>query len=204
MRLAIPLTVACLLALTACGADEGGDGGSPGALPSTSASASESSSPASRTNEAGIELNQRGNIPKALGQEAGLGHPTDPNAPWAFTFAVDSITVDPQCTSGYADPPANGHYIAINVRATTSPDLPSDWYIQVNPDYFKVVGPDGITKDSLGGNSWSCLSDAEAFTLDVLGPGQQYAGAVVIDSPVANGSLIYSLPGGETGWEWQF
>jgi hypothetical protein len=37
-----------------------------------------------------------------------------------------------------------------------------------------------------------------------LGPGQQYAGSVVLDSPVVSGVLIFAPGGAPTGWEWQF
>jgi hypothetical protein len=210
MKRTAALLLAGITALggSACSSDQPDakqSAGTAQALPSTSApKSSAASSSASRTNGNGVGLNDRGDIVKALGENGGLSDPVDESAPWALTFAVDSITVDPECTTNFAEPPSNGHYLAVNVRATTSPGLPADWYIQFTSDAFKVVGPDGITKDSLNGNSYSCLPEGDLFTYDTLGPGQQYAGTVVLDSPVDSGSLIFTIPGGEGGWEWSF
>lgn len=76
--------------------------------------------------------------------------------------------------------------------------------MQFTSDHFKVVGSDGVTVSDVRGNGYSCLGASEAFTTDQLGPGQQYVGTVVIDSPVTTGALIYTYPGMTTGWEWQF
>lgn len=199
---------ACLTAtaliLSACGSEGDDTSGGPAALPTTSSSAtSESSAPASRTNARGVALNERGNIPKKLGQEAGVGHPTDPDAPWPLTFSVDKITVDQPCTSGYPEPPKNGHFIGIKIRAATTADLPPDWFVQFTEHTFKVIGPDGLTVSDVSGTAYSCLDSRYAFTSDPLGPGQMYTGVVVIDSPVTSGSLIYTQDG-TTGWEWTF
>ena len=32
------------------------------------------------------------------------------------TFAVDSVTVDPECTNGFSQPPENGHFLAVALR----------------------------------------------------------------------------------------
>jgi len=206
LRRATPAVLAVTaLTLSACGGDAEADGGGPAALPSTSSpAATESSSPASRTNDAGVALNDRGNIPKEMGQEAGIGHPTDPDAPWPLTFTIDSVTVDQPCNTGFEDPPTNGHYIGIALRAATTADLPPDWYVMFDSYSFKVIGPDGLTISDVSGTAYSCLDSRSSFTSDPLAPGQQYAGIVVIDSPVTTGSLIYSADGDGTGWEWQF
>jgi hypothetical protein len=200
LRRALPaaLAAATLLPLAACSSS--GDGEAQEAagatLPTTPSAAPETSEPA------GPSKSDRGNVIKQLGEEAyGTLLDTDERV---FTFAIDAIRVDQPCNSGFADEPANGHFIGIDVRAATTPNLPADWFIQVSADNFQVIGPDGLTVTDVWGTAYSCLDTANSFTTDQLGPAQQYAGTVVIDSPVTSGTLVYKVPGEPTGWEWQF
>ena len=123
----------------------------------------------------------------------------------AVTFAVDSITVDPQCTGSYPEPSENGHLIAISLRVATSPEMPSDMFMYFSATDFKVIGPDGLTKSGLDTlAAYSCFDEGERFTSDDLGAGQQYAGQIVIDSPTPTGALVYAPGAVDGGWEWAF
>lgn len=194
--------LAAVVVLAGCSSGDGNKSASPTLPDKPSSSASTS---AARTNQVGAELNSRGNVAKELGEDAFLKDPAGQDQ--VLTFAVDSVTADIPCTSGFDEPPVSGHYLGVAVRASTSPAYPADQYfLTFQPTDFKVIGPDGVTVSALGGNAYSCLPQQEMFTLDLLAPGQQYTGTVVLDSPVTSGSLIYAPQGGggSTGWEWQF
>jgi len=201
-RRALPATLvlAATITLAACGGDDdASQEASAGAtLPTTTSAAPETAEPT------GPARSDRGNLIKQLGEEGGYGNPEDPDGPNVFTFAVDAIRVDQPCDSGFADAPDNGHFIGIDIRAATTADFSSDWFIQFTADHFEVIGPDGLTITNVSGRGYSCMDDSSAFTLDTLGPAQQYAGTVVIDSPVTSGTLVYKAPGEPDGWEWQF
>ncbi len=197
------LSVAVLIVLAGCGQGATDESASPTLPPTASASTPAESASADRTNSNGAALNARGNIPKAIGQDAFV---TDEAGREHISLAIDAITPDPVCDSGFADQPANGHYVAVDLRVATSPDLPQDWFVSFSADDFRVIGPDGITNSSVAGQGYSCLAGNRVFTYDLLGPGQQYRGTIVLDVPVTTGALAFvpdSL-GGTTGWEWEF
>lgn len=200
-RFAMLLLAAALVA--GCGGDEPTRTAAAPRLPSsTSAATSSSEAPAS-----GPARSARGNIIKQLGEKGGLCKPDVSECTedlLVLTFTVDSITVGIECTSGFASPPENGNYIGIALRVATSADYPSDWFTTFTASDFQIIGPDGLTITDVQGQAFSCLGD-NGFTYQPLGPGQQYAGTVVLDAPVTSGVLVYKPPAfGGAGWEWQF
>jgi hypothetical protein len=151
--------------------------------------------------------NDRGNIVAGLGDEGSI---TNSDGEDLLTFAVDSIAVDPTCTPDwqeYGTPVEPGrHLAAVAVRVTTTGAVTDDDYLTLSDYDFKFIGADGITVDSLGGMAtYGCLDDSEAFTSDVLGPGQMYAGSIVLDLPAASGTLVLDPSWGQSGgWEYSF
>lgn len=200
MRKILLLLTAAVMTLTACGSDTARDSSADPDLPAASASASETTA-----EDSGPSRNERGNLVKALGEEGGFCADADCAEPMLVTFTVDAITVDPDCNSGYPQPAENGHLIAISLRAATSAELTPDAFVSFSASDFKVIGPDGLTVSSLGtAAAYSCLDQADMFEPGPLGPGQQYAGQIVVDSPTATGSLVYAPPAAQGGWEWHF
>ncbi|MGY1761039.1 hypothetical protein ACI79G_07085 [Geodermatophilus sp. SYSU D00779] len=199
-RRALPaaLAAATCLTLAACGGEDSASTEAADAtLPTQTSAAPTSAEPD------GPARSDRGNIIKQIGEEG--GNSLDENSDeLVFRFAVDAIRVDQECNSGYPQEPTNGHFIGIDVRAATTANLPPDFFVQMSADQFQVIGPDGLTVTDVWGTAYSCLDSASSFTSDQLGPAQQYAGTVVIDSPVTSGTLVYKHPGDTTGWEWQF
>lgn len=151
--------------------------------------------------------NDRGNIVAALGDEGSI---TSSDGEDLLTFVVDSITVDPSCTSDwqeYGTPVEPGrHLAAVALHVTTTAAVTDDDYLTLSDYDFKFIGADGITVDSLGGMAtYGCLDDSEAFTSDVLGPGQMYAGSIILDLPAASGTLVLDPSWGQSGgWEYNF
>jgi hypothetical protein len=188
------------LCLTACS----GAGASPQSAITTSPTLPPTTSATPATSSAAApSLNARGNLVKQLGQDGGFADAAGTEQ--VFTFAVDAITPDPVCDSGYAQEPQNGHYIAVDLRASTTANYTEQGVpVLFTADQFHVIGPDGITLTSLGGNSYSCIDDRRKITQDFLGDAQQYRGTVVLDSPVEHGTLIFLVAGAEGGWEWTF
>ena len=217
---ALTAAAAALLLLAGCGDDGGSSSGSDTAaearvkdgVPGTasasapSSSAASSSAPTSEPVDPGAgagDVNDRGNIEMALGDEGGI---TDESGADMVTFAVTAITPDVPCDSGFDDPPANGHYVGVDLRVTTTALVSPDDYVSFSEYDFAFIGADGITVTSVDGNAYTCLSDAELFPYDDLGPGQTYVGTIVVDVPAASGTLVFvpSLISGSGGWEWQF
>jgi hypothetical protein len=149
-----------------------------------------------------LGLNEHGNVPKSVGELAEL---TDYSGESLYQFTVTAIDVDIECNTGWAEPPANGHYIGIEVDMTTAPllaeqDIPEVW---LDSYAFTVLSPDGTQENDSAGNSYTCLEDADTFPMQV-GPGQRAKGTIVLDSAHTSGSIVYREPGAAGGWEWGF
>jgi hypothetical protein len=167
------------------------------ASPPTSAEAAAADEP---------ELSPRGAIPKQIGEAAGLCNDEKCTA-FAVTFTVDKIEVDVQCTEPYAEPPANGHYIALTMTIKTTdlfgPDLVP--LFNISPFSWEIIGADGITEASdPGAGAYSCLPTSDLPPAG-LSPSSQYVTTMVLDSRNASGILLLRMPNlVDGGWEWTF
>jgi hypothetical protein len=160
------------------------------------------------TSPASPSTNARGNIEKAIGQEAGMSwqSPGGPSENW-LTFSIDAITPGVQCNSDYIQQPENGHFVALQLRMSTGTIPPEVGTFTVSPAEFDFIGPDNITVTEIDTfAAFTCLADADQFTQDPLGSGQQYVGQIVLDVPAPSGVVIYKpyVMGGGGGWEWTF
>jgi hypothetical protein len=195
---------AATLALTACSTTVEG-AGSPAAGPAAPSTTAQSASPTLEA--AGPSANARGNLVKALGEEGGLD--SESGAP-LLTFTVDAITVDVPCTDdwqAYGTQPEPGHHlVAVALHVSTTADVTTDDYLTLSGYDFKYIGADGLTVDSLDSMAtYGCLDDGQAFTSDVLGPAQSYAGSLVLDLPATSGTLVLDPSWGQGGgWEYTF
>lgn len=148
------------------------------------------------------EANERNNVVKEIGEKAWV---TDYAEETLYEFKVTSIDVDLECTTGYAEEPANGHYVGVDIDMTTSEslagaDIPEVW---MTPFDFSVVSPEGTTENDSVGNGYSCLQQSELFP-DSMGPGEHAVGTVVLDTAHPTGAIVYSNPALFGGWEWGF
>lgn len=147
------------------------------------------------------EVNARGNIVKTLGEEGGL-FAEDGTA--LYTFAIDAITPDVECTEDYSYDPENGHLTAVQMRVSTGAVSPDELgYLSVSSYDFQFIGADGLTFTNVSTiATYSCVDPSSEFPGSQLAPGSQYAGVVLLDLPAANGTLIYQPSiSYDGGWE---
>lgn len=207
----IAVAGAAVAASTACGSTATSDTATGPDLPDEELAAeaqANAEADANADDSAGPPTNDRGNIVKALGEEGGLSDEVTGTP--IITFAVDAIgpaTCEPS-SYGEIEPPENGHFVAVDLRVATAPELAqaSNSYFTISSYDFSFIGADGLTVDGDFGTfaAYSCIEDQ--FTSEELRPGSQYAGTLVLDLPEASGTLIYrpsSVYDG-TGWEWSF
>ncbi|QWF76932.1 hypothetical protein [Amycolatopsis sp. CA-230715] len=138
------------------------------------------------------DANERGNVPKKLGDEVAIG---------SAKFVVDKIDIDPKCGKYMPKRPAGKHSVVLHVRVTTGPDEAAnrDLGAVLSPYGVKTIGSDGVTVNSMGG---SC-ADISGVLPPSIGPNQRAQGTVDVETTAPHGILI--LQGyGETGWEYSY
>lgn len=143
----------------------------------------------------------RGNLVKQIGQLAGISGRTDDPV---VDFVVNDIVIDFQCTSEWAEAPANDHYVGLNIEIRTTPELTDE----VSPTFwmdnydFSAWSADGKRVNDVVGNAYSCLSDADSIP-GSIGPDETVNGWIVLDLPEDATTVGYSWIGLDSGgWEW--
>ncbi|WP_206476762.1 hypothetical protein [Microbacterium sp. KRD172] len=179
-------------------------GKTPDTAPVESAPTPEASTPAPESEFGEKVLSTRGNMIKQIGQLAGTGISGDPDT-IGSRFVVTDIVLDPVCDSGWSDTPANGHYLALHINVETTPELaqsdnPEVWF---SPYDWQSYDPHGKRLNDPVGNAWSCMSEAATLPSSV-GPGQSVSGYIVLDVAATTGTVVMTLGGGPTGWEWDY
>lgn len=149
------------------------------------------------------ETTVRGNLLKEKGQLAG----TSSLASGVITsrFAVTDLVLDFECTSGFADPPSNGHYLGIHLNVETTPELAKESYdwISISRYDWQAYDADGKRLNDPQGNAWSCLDAADELPSQI-GPGQSVSGWIVLDVAAPNGVVVLTMDAEATGWEWTY
>jgi hypothetical protein len=145
-----------------------------------------------------------GYIAKNVGQQAGITEP-DGASDWV-TFAVDSITVNPVCTSGTSGAPTAGHFVALHVTITqVGPTPPSESPFWVYSGDWHVVSASGVQdNDNDTYQAYSCFSSAQRLTSNDLTQGITYTGYVVLDTAQTTGYITYTPLEVSGGWAWRF
>lgn len=146
----------------------------------------------------------RGFLVKQVGELGGL---TDEiTGDWTVDFTVSNITVDFQCTNGFAEAPKNGHFVALEMQINTHPAWDSALYgdFMMNPYDFQVFDANNMRVNDPIGSSYMCL-DASQQVPNQIGPSQSVAGVMVFDVPTPTGVIAYSPTiYGAGGWEWAY
>jgi hypothetical protein len=199
MRRSVLPALALVLVLSGCGFRDRAD---PDAAEAGRVPATASSSAAGSTTEAA--RNDRGNIPMQLGEPLAVVSSAAPGAPPPVTLSIDEIDVDPPCQEDFEEPPENGHFVGLLLRATALPAYDPKAFVSFTDYDFRVIGPDGNVTPSVSDIAGDCM-DAKFLIHNMrIGPGQEYIGWIVLDVPVTTGLLVYAPHGASTGWEWRF
>ncbi len=154
---------------------------------------------------AGTETSLRGNLVKQVGERAGI---RDATGEYLVSFTVNTISVDIPCTEDWADPPQNGHFVALDVSVETSPNMLGSDLIQqfsMSSYAFDAIKADGFTSNA-GADSTAtlfCLADSVLLPGDI-GPGQKANGIVLLDVEDPSGVLIYEDYGTDSRWEYSY
>ncbi|MBE0009806.1 hypothetical protein DXT87_08365 [Arthrobacter sp. AET 35A] len=138
---------------------------------------------------------------KDIGEPAGIFNSEDRSTN-VIDFTVTSIA-PAECTEEYAQPAANGHYLAIQMDVITQPELKDEFSGSFYADAgtWKLIQADGTTFNGmLYGNSYGCLPET-AILPQSIGPGETASGTVLLDVPALEGTLVLSYLG-EDAWEW--
>ncbi len=145
----------------------------------------------------------RGNLVKQIGELAGTT--SIPSGVVTSRFAVTDIVVDPECTSGFADAPANGHFLGIHMNIETTPELADEAvpFMLFGPYDWQAYDGEGKRLNDPMGHAWSCFDSGQLLPAQI-GPGQSVSGWVVLDVAATTGSVVMTMAGGATGWEWSY
>lgn len=150
---------------------------------------------------------ERGNLIKKLKEPAGMSSSTG-TGKQIVNFTIDSIKVDAPCTGAYPQPATNGHLAVVAITAQTTPELGKEAYkkFDVSASSFKFIAANGTTfNGNLGSmGSYSCLPDDQEFPMGGMGPAEKVTAKVVLDVPAAHGTLVFTPPFVEAGWEYKF
>jgi len=203
-------TAVALLTLGGCSGTSGADASDPTVQPADTWSdapsdpASEldqlasgpSASPTSTTNA-------HGNLVKAVGDDAGITIDGANAADWVVT----KIAVDPPCHNRYAQKPANGHFVVVTLKVTTTAALLNDdgspGSVTFSEGIWSGYDSRGTKFNDVLGNGYSCLTDAERLP-DQIGPGQTATGKLAFDVTSPHGSLELPQLVAPGGWEYHY
>jgi hypothetical protein len=186
---AAALCIASLLTVAACTKTTAQPAPAP-VLPPASTSPAVTSGPAT---------NDRGYIPKTLGQEAGWGA-TGTSGDNSFT--LDKVTVDAKCGLG-GSRPASGHTLLIQMRVATGSDPGTASLLAggFKAEHFQEIGKDGVTRQASDG----MCSDFTKRLPGTFGVNQKYVGTIELVVAEASGTLVLVTPDlGPGGWEWRY
>lgn len=103
---------------------------------------------------------ERGDIIKVVGE---LGGMTDANDEWTVDFTATSISLG-TCTSSFAEPALNGHYLVLAFDVNTHPALDTTYGgFSFNPYDFVVFDSNNMRVNDPVGNAYSCLDSTETL-----------------------------------------
>lgn len=191
------LVAALLAGLSGCGGQA--DNRSAKRTPESKASVSSSAVP----DAAGPKLNERGNLVKKIGEEAGA-YAADGKTDVA-TWTVTGVQKDFACTVPNPMAPSHGHFVALDASVATTPALKAQFGFG-NGSTWQYIKKDGTVwnEDPESIASAACVPDADHLPND-MGPGLKASGKVIFDLPDTDGYLVFPYvneEGQRTTWEY--
>lgn len=122
-------------------------------------------------------------------------------------FEAGDVNTDVQCTGSRPRPPENGHFISVDFQVSVESsfrDVRPDGFT-LNAHRFDILDSDGgmTNAGATSGASYSCLADSDLLPRETL-PGTTSQGAVLIDSEVESGFLIFHERLSGDSYEWEF
>lgn len=145
----------------------------------------------------------RGNLIKKVGQAGSLKLE---NGQQMMSFVVSKISVDAACTSPYAKPAENGHFLTLKISVETTAALAQDinQFVWFGGQSWKFIASNGTTYNGSLDTSaaYMCIQDAERLPAKI-GPAEKVTGTLVLDVPATSGTLVFDSASGG-GWEWTF
>lgn len=195
-KAAIAATAAALLFVTACSDSSDADASNGPDLPEKTAEQPKNDDKDDEKSDK-PETNERGYVPKKLGEEARYG--TDPTSDSASVFSIDKVEINPTC-SKFGMPNENGETLLLHVRVATGDDETALLALSgvLNAFAFAELTEEGVTKQAQLG---ACTDPTEALP-GTFGANQKYRGTIELVVPEASGTLILDDFG--EGWEWTY
>lgn len=145
-----------------------------------------------------IPKSERGNIVKTVGELAEL---KNEEGELLASFTVNSITVNPECTSELAEftgsEAANGFLVGLDVTIETTPAYETG-SILWGPWGWKAIDSAGVTFNDVPLAIASCYPPEEELAGEV-GPGEKRVGKILLDVPSDSGVLVFN-----NMWEWKY
>ncbi len=210
-RIFIALPLAGVLALTACVGDPAPTTSSESiaAAPSASASPTPTRTPIALTwldfperTVGEVQLSERGNIVKAVGEVA--GYVDNETGASLARFLVQDIVDSGECATTEVVP-ENGRFVRVDIQAEVAPELAQAYErAGLPPELFfgtwDYIDPNGIKSNTSPFTllSSQCLPPNEQLPMSVL-PGERALGSIVLDVPAGPGTLV--LSGSNAAWE---
>lgn len=197
----ISTITALTLSLAACSAAAPADTGK---TPDTKPAVTATPTPSEAASEFGEAVkNSRGNLVKTIGQLAGTSSLTSDVV--TSRFAVTDLVLDPTCDSGFAETPANGHYLGIHLNVESTPELAEEEFPWVSFTLYdwQAYDADGKRLNDPVGNAWTCLDSSQQLPAQI-GPGQSVSGWIVLDVASPTGAVVLAMGGSPVGWEWVY
>ena len=154
---------------------------------------------------------ERGNIPKVVGEKAGILTPDGQTR--LVTFIVTRLLADPLCLNAEPPAPTNGHYLEVDLQVITTADLADEGdasTVTFSPDNWFFYPPDspGLVAGGIGatGDNDDCELSVPPLP-DSIGPSQNVTGSVLLDVSDDSHYVAYAPDNGcgcGSAWEWPY
>ncbi|MGG5752771.1 hypothetical protein ACQ3I4_09115 [Zafaria sp. Z1313] len=174
------------------------------APPSEISSASES--PEAAQPSPSSSLNDRGQLPKRVGQSGGI---SSEGGKQLLDFTVTGFEFV-ECTNSYAGD-LNGRALAVMVEVATAAEFEgplvvngAEGMISFDAYYWRGYGPDGTRMSGLDSEAiQNCMDSDKDLLPSYIGKGEKAKGLVLLDVTSDTGEVAF-VPYDTGGWVWEY